>query len=372
MHRLRSPRLILLAGFAAALITGGVIAAERSANAMAKAAAAFVENLNPDQRQKATFPFQSDERLHWHFIPTDGFPRNGLTINEMTEPQRQRVHDLLKVALSQKGYLTAKSIMELEELLGVMEKRERDARASQPPPAAGAAPGRGRGAGQGMIRDPGRYFVSVFGTPSNKETWGWRIEGHHVSLHFDVINGRLVSSTPTFFGSNPAEIREGPQTGTRILGEQEDAARALLGALDESQRAKAVINTVALNDIVTGNKLDIEPLSPVGLTGDAMNAKQRDMLVKLIEIYASKMADDIASERMAKIKKAGIEKIGFAWAGEAERGKRHYYRIQGPTFLIEHDNSQNNGNHVHSIWRDFAGDFGRDLLREHIKTAHLR
>ena len=223
-----------------------------------------------------------------------------------------------------------------------------------------------------MIRDPGRYFVSVFGTPSNKETWGWRIEGHHVSLHFDVINGRLVSSTPTFFGSNPAEIREGPQTGTRILGEQEDAARALLGALDESQRAKAVINTVALNDIVTGNKLDIEPLSPVGLTGDAMNAKQRDMLVKLIEIYASKMADDIASERMAKIKKAGIEKIGFAWAGEAERGKRHYYRIQGPTFLIEHDNSQNNGNHVHSIWRDFAGDFGRDLLREHIKTAHLR
>ena len=220
-----------------------------------------------------------------------------------------------------------------------------------------------------MTRDPGRYFFSVFGTPSKKETWGWRAEGHHVSLQFTIVNGTMVASSPTMFGSNPAEVADGPKKGLRILADQEDTARALLMAFDAGQRTKAVIKNVALNEIVTTNKVDISPLSPVGLTADAMTAPQRDMLMKVIETYTSKMADDIAAERVAKIKKAGVEKIGFAWAGEAERGKKHYYRIQGPTFLIEHDNSQNNGNHIHSIWRDFNGDFGRDLLREHLKAV---
>ena len=140
-------------------------------------------------------------------------------------------------------------------------------------------------------------------------------------------------------------------------------------ALDADQRGKAVIQNVALNEIVTTNKLDITPLSPIGITADAMTPAQRDLLMHVIETYTSKMADDIAADRLGKLRKAGLEKIGFAWAGEAERGKKHYYRIQGPTFLVEHDNSQNNGNHVHSIWRDFNGDFGRDLLREHVKSA---
>jgi hypothetical protein len=156
----------------------------------------------------------------------------------------------------------------------------------------------------------------------------------------------------------------------RILADQEDTARALLMALDEKERAKAVIQGVALNEIVTTNKVDISPLSPVGITADAMTPAQRDMLMKVVDTYISKMADDIAAERTAKLRKAGLEKIAFAWAGDAERGKKHYYRIQGPTFLIEHDNSQNDGNHIHSIWRDFNGDFGRDLLREHIAKAH--
>lgn len=251
-----------------------------------------------------------------------------------------------------------------------LEQRAREGRA---PASAGEAAGGGRGRGRGpaMVRDPGRYFFSVFGTPSKKQPWGWRAEGHHVSLHFTMVNGGLVSSTPSFFGSNPPEVREeGPKKGLRILADQEDSARALLTALDEAQRAKAVIQSVALNDIVTGNKVDISPLSPTGLTADAMTSGQRDMLMKVIETYSSKMATDIAAERIAKLRKAGLEKIAFAWAGEAERGKKHYYRIQGPTFLIEHDNSQNDGNHVHSIWRDFAGDFGRDILREHIARAH--
>ena len=354
MKRLRSPRLILIGAVCAASLVGAVIAAERSSSAMADAATAFLNSLTSEQRQKATFAFDSSERTHWNFIPIEAFPRNGLMVKDMTDAERSKAHDLLKAGLSQRGYLTASSIMDLEMVLGDLERRGRDG---------------GRGQAEGMTRDPGRYFFSVFGTPSKKETWGWRAEGHHVSLQFTVVKGTLVASSPTMFGSNPAEVPEGPKKGLRILADQEDTARALLMALDESQRAKAVIQNVALNEIVTTNKVEVNPLSPVGLTADGMKPAQRDMLMKVIETYTSKMADDIAADRTARIRKAGVDKIGFAWAGEAERGKKHYYRIQGPTFLIEHDNSQNNGNHIHSVWRDFNGDFGRDLLREHVKSV---
>jgi Spy/CpxP family protein refolding chaperone len=348
-----SSRLLLTAACVLALIAGTVISAQRSSSTMASAASAFVNSLSPEQRQKAVFAFQSDERLHWNFIPSEVFPRNGLLLKDMNENQRKLAHDLLKSALSQRGYMTATSIMELENTLGDLERRARES---------------GRGA-ESMVRDPLKYYFSVFGTPSTKEPWGWRVEGHHVSLHLTVVNGTLVASSPTFFGSNPAEVREGPKKGLRILGEQEDAGRDLLKALNDQQRAKAVIQSVALNEIVTTNKLDINPLSPIGVTAAEMTPQQREMLMKVVKVYTSKMADDIAKDRLAKLEKAGIEKIAFAWAGEAEFGKKHYYRIQGPTFLIEHDNSQNDGNHIHSVWRDFNGDFGRDLLREHVASV---
>ena len=353
MHRFRTSRLLLVTGFILALIAGTLISAQRSSSTMASAGTAFVNSLTPEQRQKAVFPFKADERLRWNFIPTEMFPRNGLLLRDMTEPQRKLAHDLLKSALSQRGYLTATAIMDLETTLGDLERRSRES---------------GRG-GEAFERQQLKYFFSIFGTPSTKESWGWRVEGHHVSLHFTVVNGTLVASSPTFFGSNPAEVREGPKTGLRILGDQEDEARTLLMSLNDSQRAKAVIQNVALNDIVTTNKLDISPLSPVGIAATEMTPQQREQLMKVVNVYIGKMADDIAADRLAKLQKAGVEKIAFAWAGEAARGKKHYYRLQGPTFLIEHDNSQNDGNHVHSVWRDFNGDFGRDLLREHLKTS---
>ncbi len=183
-------------------------------------------------------------------------------------------------------------------------------------------------------------------------------------------NGTAVASSPSFFGSNPAEVREGPKKGLRILEAEEDAARALLLALDPSQRAAAKINTVAPTDIVTRNAVKVEPLSAVGIRASALTSNQREQLMRLIEVYTSIMTDDVASERMVRLRQAGVENIAFAWAGEAERGKKHYYRIQGPTFLVEYDNTQNDANHIHSVWRDFDGDFGRDLLREHV-TASL-
>jgi hypothetical protein len=356
MSSLLSPRACLAAAAVAALAIGSTIAAERSSSAMSDAATRLLGSLTTEQRQQASFAFDGDERLHWHFIPTEMFPRKGLLIRSMTEPQRTLARDLLKAGLSQRGYLTATSIMDLETVLKALEAAQR---AAGPQPPTGTA----------LERDPEKYFFSVFGTPSAKNTWGWRVEGHHVSLHFTVVNGSLVASSPSFFGSNPAEVREGPKKGLRILGAEEDAARALLQSLDAAQRAKAIINTTAPGDMVTMATVDINPLSPSGLDAGAMSAAQRDLLMKLLDVYIGKMAGDIAEDRLARVRKAGVEKIAFAWAGETERGKKHYYRVQGPTFLIEYDNTQNDGNHIHSVWRDFNGDFGRDLLREHLKSV---
>jgi hypothetical protein len=339
-------RPLLAVALLAAWIAGAAIASERSASAMASAATKLLAALSPEQKQKASFALDSDELTRWHYVPAMQFERHGLAIREMNDSQRALAQELLKTGLSAHGLTQATTIMnDLETILKAMEN--------------GAA-----------MRDPQQYAFSVFGTPAATGAWGWRVEGHHLSLHFAVANGSAVASSPTFFGSNPAEVRvDGPQKGLRVLGEREDTARALLMALDDAQRKAATIADVAPTDIVTRTAAKVDPLSPAGIAASAMSAKQRDLLMAVINTYTSSMADDIASERLAQLKTAGLEKITFAWAGESERGRKHYYRIQGPTFLIEYDNTQNDGNHVHSVWRDFNGDFGRDLLREHIQRV---
>ncbi len=340
MQVLKSPRLAVAAACVLVCL-GAVRAAERSPAAMADAATRFLAGLTADQRQQAAFAFDSSEREHWGFVPTEIFKRNGLTIQTMTEVQRKLAHDLLRTGLSQQGYLTATSIMELETVLRAIED---------------GGGGDARPGAQRMIRDPARYFFSVFGTPSARGNWGWRVEGHHVSLNFTIVNGTLAAASP----------RVGSKKGLRILAAEEDSARALLMALDPTQRARAVITTTAPGDILTLNKPGVDPLPAAGIAAGELRPDQRDLLMKVIDAYTSAMASDIAADRMTKLQKAGGEKVGFAWAGEAERGKKHYYRVQGPTFLIEYDNTQDDANHIHSVWRDFNGDFGRDLLREHL------
>jgi hypothetical protein len=347
MIRFTSIRVVMAAVLMAALAAGAVISAQRTSNAMATAATRFLDSLTPEQRKQAAFQLESAEYVRWNFIPDETFPRQGLTFKDMTEPQRKLAHELLKSGLSDRGYLTYTAIIQLENILRAIE------------------------GGIKMARDPEVYHFSVFGQPSANGTWGWRVEGHHVSLRFTVVKGRIISSTPSFAGANPAEVRDGPQKGQRTLAILEDSARDLVTALDTTQRTTAIISATAPNDILTNNKLDISPLSPAGLTASSMTPAQRDLLMKVLDAYAGLMTPEVAADRLAKIKAAGIEKIGFAWAGPIERGQRYYYRVQGPTFLIELDNTQGNGNHVHSVWRDFQGDFGRDVLREHIKTAHL-
>jgi len=268
----------------------------------------------------------------------------------MSEPQRKLAHELLKAGLSQKGYVTATSIMELENILHTLENSD--------------------GKKGANVRDPELYFFTIFGAPSAQSVWGWRVEGHHVSLHFTISNSTAVANTPAFFGTNPAEVRvEGPKKGLRLLGSMEDGARALLATFDDAQRATAIYDKVAPGDILTMNKNDISPLPDQGVAYGAMGSQQQALLMKVIEAYTSNMETDLAAERIAKIKSAGIDKVKFAWLGETDKGKKHYYSVQGPTFLIEYDNTQNNGNHIHSVWRDFNGDFGRDILREHLKEV---
>jgi hypothetical protein len=321
--------------------------APRDVPLMVNAATRFLASLTPEQRAKATFAFDSEERTHFHFVPTEVFPRNGLQIREMTEAQKATAHQLLAASLSQRGYMTAREIMEAEGILRMLEGDDRQ-----------------------FGRDPEQYYLSVFGTPSNAGTWGWRWEGHHISLHFTIVNGNVTVSAPTFVSANPAEVPEGTRRGMRPLARQEDAGRALLSSLTPEQRSVAIVNDVAPRDIVTGVALPAEPLSPVGIEASALNGPQRDLLRDVIEAWAGLMSPDIAELRMSKIRQGGLENIAFAWAGGTKRGEVSYFRVQGPSFLIEFDNTANDPNHIHTAWRDFDGDFGLDLIRAHVAEDH--
>jgi hypothetical protein len=329
---------------AAALLCLRLAANAAPVDDMAAAAKTFLAALNDDQRSKASFAFDSDERDNWHFVPRE---RKGLTLKEMIPAQRALVFSLLNSGMSQRGFAQATTIMSLEQVLQEME-----------------------GPSRRFPRDAELYHVSIFGTPDAKGTWGWRVEGHHLSVNFTVVDGKVAAGTPSFMGTNPAEIRKGPRAGLRVLAGEEDVARELVNSLNEKQKAVAVIDTKAPDDIATLDLRKVEPSKPAGITLGSLSSAQRDIAVRLIRTYVERLRGEVAASDFAKIQKAGLDKVSFAWAGSLEKGQRHYYRVQGPTFLLEYDNTQNDANHVHAVWRNYAGDFGRDALAEHLKSAH--
>jgi hypothetical protein len=219
------------------------------------------------------------------------------------------------------------------------------------------------------MRDPEKYHLTVYGTPHPIDAWGWRFEGHHLSLNFTLAGDKGVAIAPSFLGADPAEVREGSRKGLRALAAEEEAARTLLESLSDAQRRETIFSTSTFRDIVTGTAAKVAPLENVGIAGAKLEAAQRDRLMQLIQVYANTFEPALAAARMARVQKGGVESIRFGWAGTTQRGRPHYYRIQGPLFLIEYDASQNDGNHIHTVWRDFSGDFGRDLLREHYSMA---
>lgn len=320
----------------------------RAADEMAGAARALLASLSDAQAAQATFAFDSEERSRHHFIPPEVFERHGMAYGDMNAEQKVRALDLLRSGLSRTGYLTAQQIMEVEGILGVLVEGE----------------------GRRFARDQDAYWVSVFGTPETGGTWGWRWEGHHLSLHFTVVDGEPTVSTPTFLGANPATVPSGPRRGLRAMKEQEDTARALLASLDQSQRARAIFDDVAPTNVVTGADLVVDPLDPIGIPGSDLSPGQQELLQAVIESYVGLMADDVAALRRAAVRAGGIDDTWFAWAGPTERGEVAYYRVQGSEFLIEFDNTQEDPNHIHAAFRDFDGDLGRDLLREHVARAH--
>lgn len=318
--------------------------AEKAGADMAKAAEKFLASLDPVQQAKASFALNSDERRNWHFVPK---ARLGLPLKEMTESQRELARGLLRSGLSQRGYAEATTIMSLELVLFDMEKKN-------------------------PKRDPELYYFSVFEKPGRTNNWGWRVEGHHVSINFTIANGEEISTTPFFLGSNPGEVKEGARKGVRVLGNEEDLGRRLVQSLTPEQKKIAIIATNAPKEIFTSNARQVKPLEPVGLAQAQMSKNQRELLIQLIKEYLFRTRPEIAQADMAEIERAGVGAITFAWAGGLERGEPHYYRVQGSTFLLEYDNTQNNANHVHTVWRDFRNDFGEDLLRQHYEQSPHR
>jgi hypothetical protein len=308
---------------------------------MVQAVDAFVASLEPEQRSKALFEFEDAERLNWHFVPR---ARRGLPLKEMSAEQQELARGILQAGLSRRGYLTASTIIELELVLREMGEN----------PA---------------VRDPELYFFSIFGTPSHLAPWGFRAEGHHLSLNFTLVRDTLIATAPAFFGANPAAVRSGSRGGLRALADEEDIGRELVLSLDERQLADAIIATATSRDIVTGNAAQVEPLAPTGIRVTELRPDQAAILVRLLDVYLGRMAEPLAARRRAALERTDFGEVTFAWAGSTRPAEAHYYRIQGPSFLVEYDNTQNNANHIHTVWRDFDGDFGRDLLREHYRDA---
>jgi hypothetical protein len=316
-------------------------AKETAGTRMTSAAKKLAASLSAEQREKATFAFDSKERTNWYFTPRQDdkkrTTRKGLPLADMTEDQKQAALALLRAGTSEGGYTKATTIMSLESILHELEK------------------------GGAMVRDPGWYFFTIFGDPAKDGPWGWRVEGHHLSLNFTLDGGKVVASTPAFFGANPATVKQGPRKDLRTLAEAEDLAKELFGSLDDEQRKLAFQEK---------QFPEIEEAKPSPNVGEAkglpaakMSDKQKAKLLDLLKSYANRMPPDVAETELGQIREAGLDKVHFAFAGGTTSGQPYTYRIQGPTFVVmflnvQPDSAKNPANHIHSAWRNIKGDFG--------------
>ena len=338
--------LQVIIGFVSLLLLTSVPAhaVEPVVRDMEKAANAFIDSLTKELTARAVLHMEAEgERTNWHFVPIVG-ERKGVDLKDLDSAQELKLTALLKTGLSASGYTKVENIKALETVLFHLENSDH--------------------------RDPELYYISIFGKPSSEDAWGWRFEGHHLSLNYTVVDGRLLSTTPNFWGANPAKVLSGPSKGLRTLKSEEDMARSFLMSLSEKQRKQAIVSDKAPRDIYSSDDPRVYPISNYGIAASELNSRQKDGLAAIIDVYLSNMPPPVAKERSEKLMGAGMDHITFTWAGSPDVGEAHYYRIQGPTFLIEYDNIQNKANHIHAVWRDFNGDFGRDLLWEHHKNAH--
>ena len=310
--------------------------------AAATAANAFLASLPADLRKSASFPLDSPERTQWYFVPRE---RVGVSLLELDDAQSELLGPLLASALSPEGLLEARGVLKHENILRRVETE------------AGIDATR---------RDPGHYYISVFGKPQTTAPWAWRFEGHHLSVNVTELPGAVPTVAPVFIGANPARVLSGPQTGFRLLAAEEDLGRELVTMLSDEHRRLAVIKDTAPADIVTGNDPKVRPLELEGLPAADMSPAEQQALRRLLDLYLDRLAPGYARDARARLERAGFGKVRFAWAGGLASGEKHYYRVHGPTLLIEYDNTQNDANHIHTVYRDLDNDFGGDALRKHL------
>jgi hypothetical protein len=303
----------------------------------------FLNSLDSGQKKKTQLPFDDRSRDQWHYFPA-GSSHSGINLGELNESQKDLFFKFLRSYLSESGFDKTVKIIELEGVLGELENN----------PSG---------------RDPEKYFITVYGDPAKDKLWAWSFEGHHLSLNFTSLNNE-ISIAPRFMGANPAVIPSGKRKGEQTLEKEESLGFALINALAPEQKQKAIIREKAFWDIATSNESQVGPLEPAGIKLKDLQPGQKEILLDLIDEYLSAMPDELAAKRMNNLKEEEFDEIRFGWAGATMPGQPHYYRVQGKTFLIELDNTQNGANHIHSVWRDFGGDFGRDLIREHYQQSH--
>jgi hypothetical protein len=337
----RRAALELAAAGAAGLALGvrPVRAASPGPSAVEAAANAFLRSLSPASRARASFPFGSAERVRWHWTVPANVPRRGLPLRDMTATQRRLALALLRSSTSAAGYRKALDIIALQGVLRRMSP------------------------GSGGTFDAELYYVSVFGAPGSR-AWGWRFEGHHLSRHFTVARGRLVVE-PFFLGAWPTRADSAYRSvrpGYRAMPREEDAAREIVRSLDGRLRAQAVFSAASLTDHVTQNAVRVRPLAPVGVLARDLPSAAQTRVREIVRTYLANHPPSLARDALARVERAGLARVRFGWAGSMQPGEPQYYRLQGPTFLLEFDNSRNDGTHIHSVWRDFERDFGRHLL----------
>lgn len=320
-----------------------VLARAQPQDAMAQPTQQMLASFTTAQRRQAVYPFEARERRDWHYVPRR---RPGLTLGDMTQTQQELLWTLLRAGLSEQGIQKTRGVIATEGILGELS----------------GSPG---------YRDPENYALVFFGTPASGQPWGWRFEGHHLSLTCTVVPGQGVALTPAFLGANPATAPpQHTQAGFQALGTEEAAGFRLLHSLTETQQATAMIASQSLGDILSGPGREASLQQRAGLALGAMSPTQRQQAMALLEAYVRNARQDVAQAELVKATAAGIETLHFAWAGSHTPGKPHYYRVHGPTLLIEYDNTQNGANHVHSVWHNPPNSFGQDLLQAHYKEAH--
>ena len=317
-------------------------------NSYATMAKRFLNSLSKEQRSKALYDFGSDERYNWHFVPVKD--RKGILIGDLNEQQKEAAFALLKLYLSDAAFKQTQEIIQLELVLQELENRSKD----------------------DWFRNPANYAFIFFGNPSDTAAWGWRFEGHHISFIFSTINNKLISGTPGFLGANPAIVLSGQQKGKEVLKNEAHLGFALMQSLTSSQLSKAIIGNDAPADIQTSNSRKAMIEKQQGILYSELNKEQQKIFLQLLSVYINRYTKHFADDMMHEIENAGLDKLQFAWAGSQQRaiGKPYYYRIQGPTIIIELDNTQNNANHIHSVVRDLKHDFGGDELLKHYQKYH--